>query len=242
MPGPGPSATIALCIEDGALLDDVCGRLVADRHQVLPTTGAGDALRLCRHGRPDLLVLDLGLPDEAGPGLLQRIRSADPADRRLDPDLPVIGLAARGGPEVCGLDLGVDDLVQKPFAHEELRRRIVAILRRRHSRGEAPVLAGELLVDPGRRLVMVGEREVSLSRKEFTLLRVLVSDPTRVFSKGELLRDAWGPELPPGRTRTLDSHASRLRRKLDPEGARFVLNQWGVGYRLLPREDGRAGR
>jgi DNA-binding response OmpR family regulator len=79
---------------------------------------------------------------------------------------------------------------------------------------------------------MVGEREVSLSKKEFSLLRMLASDPTRVFSKEELLRDIWGYETL-ARTRTLDSHASRLRRKLDPEAGRYVVNCWGVGYRLL---------
>ncbi|MBS1889234.1 MAG: response regulator transcription factor [Actinobacteria bacterium] len=142
-------------------------------------------------------------------------RSAPPTrpTPRLDAHLPVIGLASRGGPELRGLDLGVDDLVQKPFAHEELRRRIVAVLRRRHGRGDAAVRVGDLLLDPGRRLVTVGGREVRLSRKEFTLLRVLASDPTWVFSKEELLRDAWGSKVPADRTRTLDSHASRLERE-----------------------------
>jgi DNA-binding response OmpR family regulator len=91
---------------------------------------------------------------------------------------------------------------------------------------------GDLVVDPARRKAFVGEREVELSNKEFALLRVLASDPQRVFSKTELLADVWGYRTP-GRTRTLDSHASRLRRKLDPEHARFVVNCWGVGYRLL---------
>jgi DNA-binding response OmpR family regulator len=81
---------------------------------------------------------------------------------------------------------------------------------------------------------MVGDREVNLAKKEFTLLRVLAGDPTRVFSKDELLRDVWGLAAPPGHTRTLDSHASRLRRKLDPdEAGRFVINCWGIGYRLV---------
>jgi DNA-binding response OmpR family regulator len=87
-------------------------------------------------------------------------------------------------------------------------------------------------VNPWTRRVQVGGREVRLANKEFALLRVLASEPRRVFTKDELLRDVWGFRSK-GRTRTLDSHASRLRRKLDPEAARYVCNCWGVGYRLL---------
>jgi DNA-binding response OmpR family regulator len=87
-------------------------------------------------------------------------------------------------------------------------------------------------VDPVRREVTVGGRPVRLANKEFELLRTLASEPQRVFTKQELLRDVWGFRSL-GRTRTLDSHASRLRRKLDPEHGRFVQNIWGVGYRLV---------
>jgi DNA-binding response OmpR family regulator len=89
-----------------------------------------------------------------------------------------------------------------------------------------------MTIDPARRLVTIGDREVKLAKKEFTLLRVLASDPTRVFSKDELLRDVWALKSPSGRTPTLDSHASRLRRKLDPENWSYVVNCWGIGYRL----------
>lgn len=88
------------------------------------------------------------------------------------------------------------------------------------------------MLDPLRRKVMVGGREVALAKKEFSLLRVLAGDPTRVFAKEELLEAVWGYRSP-ARTRTLDSHASRLRRKLDPERSRYVVNCWGVGYRLI---------
>jgi len=99
-------------------------------------------------------------------------------------------------------------------------------------RHEGPTRVGDLVVDPARRRVWVEGRDVALSNKEFTLLRVLASDPIRVFSKKELLEDVWGYRTE-ARTRTLDSHASRLRRKLDPENARYVINCWGVGYRLI---------
>jgi len=92
---------------------------------------------------------------------------------------------------------------------------------------------GDLVIDPPRYKVTVGDREVRLARKELILLRVLASDPTHVFSKEELLREVWGVGRTAASTRTLDSHTSRLRRKLDPERRRFVVNCWGVGYRLV---------
>ena len=88
------------------------------------------------------------------------------------------------------------------------------------------------MIDPLRRRVTVGDREVHLAKKEFALLRVLAADPLRVYTKEELLDAIWAYRGP-SKTRTLDSHASRLRRKLDPEGNRFVINCWGIGYRLI---------
>jgi DNA-binding response OmpR family regulator len=228
-------ATIVVCEDDGATLDLLCDHLTADRFEVLPAPSAADALRLCRYNHPDLLLLDLALPDASGLDVLRTIRGSDGVDARFDPHLPVIVLTGRGGAtdRVRGLDLGADDYVQKPFAYEELRARIAAVLRRGHSRHDGPVRVGEILIDAARRKVTVGEREVHLAKKEFTLLRVLASDPTRVFSKEELLRDVWGFRAPAGKTRTLDSHASRLRRKLDPEHQKYVVNCWGIGYRLV---------
>jgi DNA-binding response OmpR family regulator len=233
-------ARIVVCEEDDATLDLLCDHLAADRFEVLPAPSAADALRLCRYNHPDLLLLDLALPDASCLDVLREIREADGVESRFNPQLPIIVLTGRGGAtdRVGGLDLGADDYVQKPFSYEELRARIRAILRRHHSRHDGPVRVGELLIDPSRRKVMVGDREVHLAKKEFTLLRVLASDPTHVFSKDELLRDVWGPRTPPARSRSLDSHASRLRRKLDPEGATYVVNCWGIGYRLVEDTSG----
>jgi DNA-binding response OmpR family regulator len=108
----------------------------------------------------------------------------------------------------------------------------MAVLRRVEQRRSGSIRVGEIVVDPARWRASVGGREVKLSKKEFSLLRVLAGDPHRVFSKRELLSEVWGYRTPT-KTRTLDSHASRLRRKLDPDQARFVINCWGVGYRLL---------
>jgi DNA-binding response OmpR family regulator len=215
-------------------LELLCDHLAADRFGVMPAPSASDALRLCRYNHPDLLLLDLSLPDASGLDVLREIRSADGFESRFDPRLPVIVLTGRSAQvdRIRGLNAGADDYLTKPFDMEELRARIGAVLRRRDSRRDGPTRVGELIIDPLRRQVTVGTREIPLARKEFALLRILASDPTRVFAKQDLLLEVWGFRNP-GRTRTLDSHASRLRRKLDPEHSRYVINCWGVGYRLL---------
>jgi DNA-binding response OmpR family regulator len=227
-------ASLVVCEDDRPTRDLLCDHLAADRFGVLPAPSAADALRLCRFNHPDLLLLDLTLPDASGLDVLREIRDADGVTSRFDPGLPVIVLTGRGAEadRVRGLDFGADDYMVKPFQYQELRARIEAVLRRGRGGREGPCRVGEIVVDPVRRKVWVGEREVVLSNKEFGLLRVLASDPTRVFSKRELLEAVWGYRTP-ARTRTLDSHASRLRRKLDPESARFVINSWGHGYRLI---------
>ncbi len=133
---------------------------------------------------------------------------------------------------VRGLVEGADDYLVKPFDYPELRARVAAVLRRRQPRRQGPLRVGDLEVDARTRQVRVDGVVVALANKEFELLRALAMEPTRVFTKFELLRDVWGFRAA-GRTRTLDSHASRLRRKLDPAGGRFVVNIWGVGYRLV---------
>ncbi|HEX3609926.1 MAG TPA: response regulator transcription factor [Solirubrobacterales bacterium] len=222
-----------VCEDDTPTLELLCDHLVADGFGVLPAPSASDALRLCRYNQPDLLLLDLTLPDASGLDVLREIREADGVTSRFDPSLPVIVLTGRGADadRVRGLDFGADDYLVKPFFHPELRARIGAVLRRGLSARQGPCRVGEIVVDPARRKVWVGEREVPLSNKEFGLLRVLASEPSRVFAKRELLEAVWGYR--PARTRTLDSHASRLRRKLDPEHGRWVVNCWGYGYRLV---------
>ena len=132
-----------------------------------------------------------------------------------------------------GFERGADDFVSKPFSYSELRLRIAAVLRRtREQRGHGRLRVGELELDPAAREVRLRGRRIDLSQKEFALLRALAADPTRVLTKEELLRDVWGFRSL-GTTRTLDSHACRLRQKLGAEGDRFVVNVWGVGYRLV---------
>jgi DNA-binding response OmpR family regulator len=227
-------ASLVVCEDDEVTLDMLCDHLAADRFGVMPAPSASDALRLCRYNHPDLLLLDLTLPDASGLDVLREIREADGIGGRFDPRLPVVVLTGRSSDHdrVRGLDSGADDYIVKPFRYGELRARINAVLRRRAHANEGPSKVGALTIDPGRRRVMVGDRFVSLSKKEFGLLRILASDPTRVFTKEELLAAVWAYRGP-SKTRTLDSHASRLRRKLDPEHGRFVINCWGIGYRLI---------
>ncbi|HWJ43581.1 MAG TPA: response regulator transcription factor [Solirubrobacterales bacterium] len=227
-------ASLVVCEDDAVTLDLLCEHLAADRFGVMPAPSASDALRLCRFNHPDLLLLDLSLPDASGLDVLREIREADGIDSRFDPRLPVIVLTGRSGDtdKVRGLDAGADDYLTKPFQYGELRARIGAVLRRRVHPNDGPSRVGDLVLDPLRRRVVVGDREVSLAKKEFALLRVLVSDPTRVFTKEELLDGVWAYKGN-SKTRTLDSHASRLRRKLDPDEGRFVINCWGIGYRLI---------
>jgi DNA-binding response OmpR family regulator len=152
----------------------------------------------------------------------------------VDPRTPLLLLSGRDGEldRIRGFERGADDYVCKPFSYPELRSRVAALLRRSGQRPRTGRLrVGELVIDPVSREVTMRETRIELSAKEFALLRVLASDPGRVFTKDELLRDVWGFRAR-GTTRTLDSHACRLRRKLGVRGERFVVNVWGVGYRL----------
>ena len=151
-------------------------------------------------------------------------------------DVPVIVLGEPGSDtvdRVRALERGCDDFLSRPFDYAELVARIRAVLRRAAPRTHEVVEAGPIRADRATRRVTVGGVHVPLAGREYELLLKLLSDSARVFTKEELLRDVWGFQSV-GRTRTLDSHASRLRRKLEAAGGGpFVVNVWGVGYRLL---------
>lgn len=190
---------------------------------------------------PDLVLLDVGLPDGNGFELCREIRSADPLQVRYAPDLPVIMLTARAEDvdRVRGFQRGADDFLAKPFHYPELVARIHALLRRVRSSADSEVVkAAGINLDLSSREVYVAGTPVTLSTKEFMLLAALAREPRRVFRKRELLESVWGYRAH-GNTRTLDSHASRLRRKLraaDPQRS-YISNVWGVGYRLVALED-----
>ena len=220
--------------DDGPTAAFLADNLVADGFEVAVATGVHEAVRAVELRGPALVLLDVALEDGSGLEVLDRIRAADGAASRIDPDVPVLILSGRAGEpdRVRGLLRGADDYVCKPFSYAELVARVRALLRRASGRARRGILrCGELYVDPVTRSVRVGERDVELSAKEFALLHALAVEPARVVPKGELLRDVWGYQSP-GATRTIDAHACRLRRKL---GGRYVLNVRGVGYRLVER-------
>jgi DNA-binding response OmpR family regulator len=230
-----------LVVEDdvptGTFLAD---NLTADGYDLLVAGTLGDALRALEYHHVDLAVVDIGLPDGSGLELLRKVREAGGPGSRIDARLPLIVVSGRAGEtdRVRGFERGADDFVTKPFSYGELRLRIVALLRRaRERRADGRLRVGELSLDPVAREVRVRGRRVELSGKEFALLRRLAAEPTRVYTKAELLKDVWGFRAL-GATRTLDSHACRLRRKLAVAGDRFVINVWGVGYRLIDGEVG----
>jgi DNA-binding response OmpR family regulator len=232
--------TVLLVDDDPLLRGFLADNLIADGFAVSSADSLAEALRRVELAPPDVVVLDVGLPDGSGLELVSRVRASGRAGTRMDPALPVLVLSGRGEEvdRVRGFDRGADDYVVKPFSYPELRRRIEALLRRAGERERSGVVRiGELEIDPVCRDVRVAGERVVVSQKEFALLLALSAQPTRVFTKEELLRDVWGYRSM-GRTRTLDSHACRLRAKLAAAGGQYVVNVWGVGYRLV---DGRPG-
>jgi DNA-binding response OmpR family regulator len=193
----------------------------------------------CRaaHG-PDLLILgELEEPTTAL-ALLRELRSGDALGSGIDPWLPVLVLSGSAGewvPLRC-FEAGCDDFQRKPVSYLELRARVRAIVRRTSpATGKRPRRVGALAIDPGALEAQYAGTRLGLSRLEFALLCQLASDPLRVFTKRELLRDVWGYRAEAA-TRTLDAHACRLRRKLERAGAvGHVVNRRGVGYRLVDR-------
>ena len=202
--------------------------LADDGFEVLGASAPAEALALAEQVRPDLVLaseLDLCC----------RLREGEPG-RSWDRDVPVILLGCAEADvvdRVRAFERGADDYVGRPFSYEELRARIHAVLRRAAPRAGDVIEAGEIEIDRPTRCVRVCGVRISLPAKEYELLLKLAAQPTRVFTKEELLRDVWGFRAM-GRTRTLDSHASRLRRKIAAATETpYVLNEWGVGYRLM---------
>lgn len=220
--------TLLLVEDDPDLRTFLADNLSADGFEMLLAGSVREGLRMARATAPSLAVVDVGLPDGSGLDLIGPLRDADPAQRVL-----ILSGHADELHRLRGLQRGADDYVAKPFSYPELLLRVRALLRRGAPRGAEMrrLRIGPLEFDPPSRSVRVRGHAVELSAKEYALLRALAADPTRVFTKEELLRDVWNWAAT-GTTRTLDSHACRLRRKLGVAGDSFVLNVWGVGYRL----------
>jgi len=192
------------------------------------------ALATLRRETPDLLVLDLMLPDQDGWDITRQIR----ADKRLAA-IPIIMLTARveDSDKILGLELGADDYITKPFNPRELVARVRALLRRTQLDGQQapPVLqSAGLSMDVGRRDVRVDGRLIELTPTEFSILRTLLESSGYVFTRGELIEKAMGYTYD-GMDRTLDSHIRNLRRKIEPDPKKptYIQTVYGVGYRLM---------
>lgn len=235
----GTSALAALIVDqDVHVLDFLDGNLTADRFEVVTACSGEDALDAAVAVRPDVALIDVALPGMNGFELVSRLRQGT-AVGTWDPGLAIILMSESDDVHgiVRGIDRGADDFLIKPFHYPELLARIGAHIRRAHGVNLAGTLkVGPLEVDRRAMLAMVHGRMLSLSAKEFGVLSVLARDPLRVVSKHELLRAVWGFAAQ-ARTRTVDTHASRLRGKLAAAGLPgWVRNVWGQGYRLLPEE------
>jgi DNA-binding response OmpR family regulator len=214
------SSALLLAEPEEATRSFLARHLVQDGFEVVGAENE-EALDLLERVCPDLVLIG----DPEGLELCRRLRE-------LDRDVPVILLGApQSDPvdRVRAFDRGCDDYLDRPFHYDELVARIRAVLRRVAPPESEHMSAGEIEIDRPTRRVTVAGRRVILPSKEYELLLKLASDPHRVFTKDELLRDVWGFRAQ-ARTRTLDSHASRLRRRL---AGPYVQNVWGVGYCLL---------
>jgi DNA-binding response OmpR family regulator len=228
-------SSVLLVEDDDATRMFLADNLTADGYELLVAETIREGARLLESRAPDVAVVDVGLPDGSGLDLVRRVREADGLASHIDPFTPMLVLSGRASDvdRVRGFERGADDYVPKPFTYPELRLRLAALLRRAQGRrGRGRLRVGALEVDPTSREVRLHGQRIAVSQKEFALLRTLAAEPARVFTKEELLRSIWGYRSL-GTTRTLDSHACRLRAKLNAGGERWLVNVWGVGYRLV---------
>ena len=233
MTGLATGPHLLLVEDDVPTRTAVAANLRGHGYRVDEAASVSDAIRAFDGRRPDLAIVDLGLPDRDGTEIVRAIRR--------DASTPILILSARGGEadKVAALELGADDYVTKPFGLEELRARIHALLRRAAGPAGDPqgVLAlGPIRLDLARRAVTVADRPVSLTPHEYELLKVMLAQPGRVLTRGRLLRAVWGREYAE-EGHYLHVYVGRLRRKLaaaDPTGesrSLFVAEP-GVGYRV----------
>lgn len=225
-----------LVVED----DPAIQRMITDYfrqvgYDVLTAGDGENGARLALSKRPSIMVLDLMLPKMDGLSVCRQVRECNPS-------LPIIMLTAKDDvvDKVLGLELGADDYLTKPFSLRELEARLRTILRRSRTRSsdsddadQAPIVRGNLRIDPVRREVTIEGKIIDLTPKEFELLSLFAAHPGRVYSRKYLLENIWDYTYS-GYDRTVDSHINRLRGKVEttPEQPKLVLTVWGVGYKF----------
>ncbi len=229
---------LVLVVEDEQKIRDLLRRyLERDGHRVLSTGSGAEAITMSANAQPDVVVLDLGLPDVPGEEVAREIRAMA--------DVPIVILTARSDERdrIAGLELGADDYVTKPFSPRELTLRVRAVLRRRagggRPAGPRSYANGSLTIDEDRREVKAHGELVELTPTEWGVLTTLSRVPGRVYSRYELINSVRGYEFE-GYERTIDSHVKNLRRKIeaDPQNPTLVRTVLGVGYRLGASDDG----
>ena len=212
----------------------ICDQLAADGYAVEPAGSPHELALRARNRPPGVLLLGQLARRHDEVALLRAIRAGDAVRADIDPAVAVIVLGSAGDQLAVlrAFAAGSDDYLAVPPSYPELRARIEALARRAGLRAAGPKRHGGLCIDPHRRLASYAGRPLTLSALEFALLNQLAADPARCFTKQELLRDVWGYRSP-GKTRTLDAHACRLRKRLKVAGAEgLIVNVRGVGYRL----------
>jgi DNA-binding response OmpR family regulator len=227
------SAHILLVDDDALLRRSLAFNLAKAGFRASTASSAEDALALARRDRPDVVLLDIGLPGMDGLEALQQFR------RQMD--TPVIFLTARRREldQVLGLELGADDYITKPFDFDVLLARVKAALRRSQRTavpGAAPIVLGDLVVDPLAHTVTLGGRPVALAPREFDLLHALALEAGHTVSTGDLLARVWGAEYA-GEPQVVYVHVRWLREKLedDPHRPHRIVTVRGVGYKLVPQ-------
>ncbi len=221
-------ARILVIEDDPSICELITFHLEKEGYHVETAASGRTALTLFESSQPDLILLDLMLPEIDGLEVCRRIRKVS--------DVPIIMVTAKGQEDdrVRGLRVGADDYVTKPFSPRELVARIEAVLRRtRHDDEETQLWAGDLHLDRRRRRLRKGNEEIELTPKEFDLLALLMAHRGEPISRERLLEKVWGYEYMGG-TRTLDVHIRRLRQKIgdDPFNPRYIETVHGVGYRI----------
>lgn len=227
------SQTILVVDDEPEIVKLVRAYLEAAGYRVVTAKDGREALVVTRHEKPDLIILDLTMPEMDGLEFTRRLRQ--------EKDTPVIMLTARveETDRIIGLELGADDYVTKPFSPREIVARVRAVLRRVGPEPKTPELlrAGDLLLDRNEHTVTVAGRGIDLTPTEFDLLAILMANPGRAFSRLELLERLQGEAFAPYE-RTVDAHVKNLRAKIesDPGKPRYVLTVFGIGYKFARDE------